>query len=331
MIALAEGTAGINRWRPVPVSIRRSFPFLVIAACLAAQIFLGPAGAIAAATENWFSGEETRARKQAVISQIPPEASVLAPLPYLSHLAMRQNLYSLHFVLKGLKTLGRSPYSPPPPTDFVLIDYGDSATFDPVAGYYHPAMKTVDGRVIPSSDLLLHEFLQRCSWTVHASNELTLLRQGKSEGVLPSSTPSPGGKVEIARGTALTGITKSADELTGQGFDFKMSWNFQEPRKVFPWMFLKLTPRDHGNGIIISRGLCAPEATNGPYQENWRVTPSRQIPEGDYGVEAFFVDNTRRAWAAQPGQPVAQSTLLAPPVPLGEIRVAPGKSRPSRN
>ena len=29
-----------------------------------------------------------------------------------------------------------------------------------VAGYYHPTMKTVDGRVIPSSDRLLHEFLQ---------------------------------------------------------------------------------------------------------------------------------------------------------------------------
>ena len=330
-IALAEGAAGIDRWTPVPVPIRRSLPFLVIAACVAAQIFLGPAGDIAATTANWFSGEQTRARKRAFISQIPPEASVLAPLPYLSHLAMRENLYSLHYVLKGLKTLSRSTYSPPPPTDFVLIDYDDSATFDAVAGYYHPAMKTVDGRVIPSSDRLLHEFLQRCSWTVRASDELTLLRQGKSAGELPPSTPSSGGIVEIATGTALTSITKSADELTEQGLEIKMSWNFQEPREVFPWMFLKLTPRDHRNGIIISRGLCAPEATNGPYQENWRITPSKQIPEGDYGVEVFFVDNTKRVWAAKSGQPDAQAPLLSPPVPLGELRVAPGRSKPSRN
>jgi uncharacterized membrane protein len=330
-IALAEGAAGIERWTPVPVPIRRSLPFLVIAACVAGQILLGPAGDIAATTANWFRGEQTRARKRAFISQIPPDASVLAPLPYLSHLAMRENLYSLHYVLKGLKTLSRSTYSPPPPTDFVLIDYDDSATFDAVAGYYHPAMKTVDGRVIPSSDRLLHEFLQRCSWTVRASDELTLLRQGKSAGELPSSTPGSGGIVEIATGTALTGITKSADELTEQGVEIRMSWNFQEPREVFPWMFLKLTPRDHRKGITISRGLCAPEATNGPYQENWRITPSRQIPAGDYGVEVFFVDNARRVWAAKPGQPDAQAPLLSPPVPLGELRVAPGKSKPSRN
>ncbi len=330
-IALAEGVAGINRWTLVPVPIRRSLPFLVIAACVAAQISLGPAGGIATTTANWFGGEQTRARKQAFIGQIPPDASVLAPLPYLSHLAMRENLYSLHYVLKGLKTLSRSTYSPPPPTDFVLIDYDDSATFDAVAGYYHPAMKTVDGRVIPSSDRLLHEFLQRCSWTVRASDELTLLRQGKAAQTLSPSSFSSGETVEMGAGTALTGITKSADELTEQGLEIEMTWNFQEPREVFPWMFLKLTPRDHRNGIIISRGLCAPEATNGPYQENWRINPSRQIPEGDYGVEVLFVDNARRVWAAKSDQPDAQAPLLSPPVPLGELRVAPGKSKPFRN
>jgi hypothetical protein len=330
-IALAEGTAGIDQWMPVPVPIQRSLPFLIIAACVVAQIFLGPAGDIAATTANWFRGEQTRARKWAFVSQIPPGASVLAPLPYLSHLAMRENLYSLHYILKGLKTLSRSTYSPPPPTDFVLIDYGDSATFDAVAGYYHPAMKTIDGRVIPSSDRLLHEFLQRCSWTVRASDELTLLQQGKPAQTLPPSSLSSGKTVEMGTGTALTGITKSADELTEQGLEIKMSWNFQEPRDVFPWMFLKLTPRDHRNGIIISRGLCAPEATDGPYQENWRITPSKQIPEGDYGVEVFFVDNAKSIWAAKSGLPDAQGPLLSPPVSLGELKVAPGKSKPSRN
>jgi hypothetical protein len=330
-IALAEGVAGIDRWTLVPVSIRRSLPFLVIAACVAAQILLGPAGDIAATTANWSGEEQTRARKRAFISQIPLDASVLAPLPYLSHLAMRENLYSLHYVLKGLKTLSRSTYSPPPPTDFVLIDYDDSATFDAAAGYYHPTMKTVDGRVIPSSDQLLPEFLQRCSWTVRASDELTLLRQGKSVEELLPSTPSSGVIGEIATGTTLTGIMKSANELSGRGVEIKMIWNFQEPREIFPWMFLNLTPRDHRNGIIISRGLCAPEATNGPYQENWRITPSRHIPEGDYEVEVLFVDNARRVWAAKSDQPDALAPLLSPPVPLGELRVAPGTSKPSRN
>jgi uncharacterized membrane protein len=328
-IALAEGIVKIDRWTSVP--IRRSLPLLVIAACLTGQIFLGPSGGIASTTADWFGGEQTRTRKQAFINQIPSAASVLAPLPYLSHLAMRENLYSLHYVLKGLKTLSRSSYSPPSPTDFVLIDYGDSATFDAVAGYYHPAMGTVDGRVIPSSDRLLHDFLQRCSWTVRASDELTLLRQGKLEGEQPPATPSSDGIVEVTNGAALTSITKSGNDLTDQGIEIRMSWTFREPREVFPWMYLRLTPRDHRNEIIISRGLCAPEATNGPYQEDWRITRSGQMPEGNYGVEVCFIDNSKRVWAAKSGPPDAQVPLLWPPIPLGELRVAPERNKPPLN
>ena len=330
-IALAEAVAGMDRWTPVPAPIRRSLPSLVIVAAVAAQILLGPAGGIAVTTNNWFSGKQDRARKRAFVSKIPPDASALAPLPYLSHLAMREKLYSLHYVLKGLKTLSRSTYDPPPPTDFVLIDYDDSATFDAVAGYYHPAMKTVDGRVIPSSDQLLHEFLQRSSWTVSSSDGLTLLRQDKAPSELPPSGPSPGVIAVMGTGVILASITKSSDELAEPGLEIKMSWNFQSPRAVFPWMFLKLTSRDRQNEIIISRGLCAPEATSGPYLENWHVAFSDRIPKGEYGAEALFVDNAKRVWAAKSGQPQPQAALLSPPVPLGEFRVAPGKSQPSQN
>ena len=328
-IALAEGVLQIDRWTPAP--IRLSIPFVVIAACLAGQIFLGPIGGITSTTTDWFSGEQARARKRVFINQIPPAASVLAPLPYLSHLAMRENLYSLHYVLKGLKTLSRSTYTPPPPTDFVLIDYGDSATFDAVAGYYHPTMRTVEGRVIPSSDRLLHEFLQRCPWTVRVADELTLLQQGKAGEELPPSTPSSGEIAEITKGATLTSITKSGNELTEQGLEIKMSWTIQEPREIFPWMFLKLTPREHRNTIIISKGLCAPEATSGPYQENWRITRSKQIPEGDYAVEACFVDNAKRVWAAKSGLPDAQVQLLSPPISLGQLKVASQRNNPPRN
>jgi len=325
--ALAESVVRIDRWPTVPVPLRRSLPSLVIIACLVAQILLGPAGNIATATANWFSGKQNRARKQALVSQIPPDASVLAPLPYLSHLAMREKLYSLHYVLKGLRTLSRSNYDPPPPTDFVLIDYDDSATFDAIAGYYHPTMKTVDDRVIPSSDRLLHEFLQRSSWTVFSSDGLTILRQGKAPPELPPSSLGLGATVVMGTGVTLTGITKSGDELTAQGLEIKMSWNFQSPRDVFPWMFLKLTARDHQNEIIISKGLCAPEARNGPYLESWHIPPSDRIPDGDYDVEAFFVDNAKRAWTAKTGQPDMLMPQLAPPVRLGELHVVTGKSR----
>ncbi len=236
----------------------------------------------------------------------------------------------MHYVLKGLKTLSRSTYDPPPPTDFVLIDYDDSATFDAVAGYYHPTMKTVDGRVIPSSDRLLHEFLKRCPWVVSSSSELTLLRQNKSAQAQIPAAESPREIVEMGTGTTLTSITKSGDQLPEQPLEIRLSWNFQSPREVFPWMFLKLTSRDRRNVILISKGLCAPEAASGPYQESWRIAPSDRIPEGDYGVEALFVDNTRRVWAAK-SKSDPQSILLSAPVALGELRVAPGKRKSSRD
>jgi len=328
-MALAESAAALNRWQPIPDQVKRSIPYLVTVACVAAQILLGPADDIRDATEKWFSEKQSRARKRALVSQIPPDASVLAPLPYLSHLAMREELYSLHYVLKGLKTLSRSAYDPPSPTDFVLIDYDDSATFDGVAGYYHPTMKTVDGRVVPSSDRLLHEFLKRCSWIVSSSNELTLLRQNQTAQAQIPSSESTKESVEMGTGVTLTSITRFRDQLREEGLEVKLSWNFQSPREVFPWMFLKLSARDRQNVILIPKGLCAPEAASGPYQESWRIAPSDWIPEGDYTVEALFVDNTRRVWAAKSGHSDPQATLLSAPVALGVLKVAPEKLKSS--
>jgi uncharacterized membrane protein len=323
-IALAEGVVTLERWKSIPLSLRRSAPLLVLGACVVAQLLLGPARDIAATTANWAGRAQDRARKSAFLSEISADASVVAPLPYLSHLAMREKLYSLHYILKGLKTLSREALAPPPPTDFVLIDYDDSATFDAEAGYYHPAMKTVDGRVIPSSDHLLHAFLRRASWTASSSDELTLLRQAKiAPAMFPANlTSTP--VLQIGTNIALTNITKSSDELTAQGLELLMNWTFQDPRDVFPWMFLKLTPREQGMVIIIPKGLCAPEATAGPYQESWHLSSGR-IPKGHYAVEAFFVDHAKLVWAAKSAQRDAQTPLLAPAIPLGDLNVTAQK------
>ena len=96
-------------------------------------------------------------------------------------------------------------------------------------------------------------------------------------------------------------------------------------------MFLKLTSRDRENVILISKGLCAPEAASGPYQESWRLVPSDRIPEGDYQVEALFVDNTKRLWAAKSGRSDPHAMLLSSPIALGELRVAPAKLKSSRD
>ena len=324
-IALAQAVAGINRSTFVPVRVRQSIPIAVIAGCIAAQIFLGPASSVIATTKSWTSGAPDRARKAAFLGQIAPGASVLAPLPYLSHLAMREKLYSLHYVLKGLKTLSRSAYEPPSPTDFVLIDYNDSATFDPEAGYYHPAMKTVDGRVIPSSERLLHEFLKRSAWSANSTNELTLLRQVSPAPQLSAASIKPEGGTEIDADTTLTSITKSATTLSEDGLEITLNWNFRAERETFPWMFLKLTPRDHGDAIILSRGLCAPEAASGLFEERWRITSSQRIPPGEYDAEAFFLDNSKLVWAEKSGRPSNLPPLRSARVSLGQLKVEAAK------
>lgn len=342
-MALAEAVASLNLWKPVPVLVRRSLPFLLVGACIGAQVVLGPAARIAATTADWFKGKADRARRNAFTAQIPPEASVVAPLPYLAHLAMREKLYSLHYVLKGLKTLSRASFEPPPPPDFVLIDYLDSATFDAGSGYYHPVMRTADGRIIPSSDRLLHDLLRQRSWIVSSSDELTLFKQ--SEGAItstldvqkhvPPAAPQPadsGNIFEIGTHTQLVSVEKSGDVLSNhESIEIRMKWKFQGERDVFPWMFLNLKRHGDDKVAVVTRGLCAPEAGDGPHDETWRITSLPELPEGDYSVEAVFVDNSKRVWRAATGQNNAPSTLLAKPVPLGDIKVKTQSAKGSIN
>lgn len=317
-IALAEGVAAIYRRPATPVTLRRVLPLLVLAACIGGQLFLGPVGGMIASIENWRKTEADRNRRAEFIHQIPPGASVVAPLPYLSHLALREHLFSLHYILKGLKTLSRSPYEPPPPTEFVLIDYGDSATFDPDAGYYHPTMKTVAGGVVPSSEKLLHDFLGSRPWSVTSTNELTLLRQ---EAVEPAQShgPDESGSEQDPSAT-LVACSKSADILPDAGLEITTIWKFRMPREVFPWLFLKLTPCAAGKPVVLSRGLCSPESRGPVTFEIWRITPSQHVPPGQYTAEALFVDNSKRLWLERSG--MSQSVLLTPaPIPLGELTV----------
>jgi hypothetical protein len=235
---------------------------------------------------------------------------------------MREKLYSLHFILKGLKTLSRSDYQPPPPTDFVLIDYDDSATFDPSAGYYHPMMKTVDDRVIPSSDRLLHDFLKRAAWTVISSNELTLFEMARVAPEAPALIAPLGIPVVIDSHTTLNAISKSTDVLSPSGLTITMNWSFHDQREMFPWMVLRLTPQGGGKAFTISRGLCSPEKSSGEHTENWRVIPRSNIPEGNYNADAVFVDYPRILWQEKPRTSL-QSSAPAARVSLGQIRVVP--------
>jgi uncharacterized membrane protein len=315
-IALAEALAAIQHASRVPGYAKIALPPLVVVACVGAQILLGPAGAIGTSVIEWRGKTAERARKAVFLAQIPPHASVVAPLPYLSHLAMREKLYSLHFILKGLKTLSRSTYDPPQPTDFVLIDYGDSATFDPEAGYYHPPMRTVDGSVIASSDHLLHDFLKRATWISRSSNELMLYRQAKPEA--PTLTSPSGSPIEIDPQTTLQQIEKTSDVLAAPGAEIVMTWTFQEPREFFPWMRLRLTPTNGGPPIIVTRGLCSPEWETGTHFERWRLVRTSRFPPGEYSAEAIFDDHAKALWKERNYDLPSVNSVR---VPLGQIKV----------
>jgi hypothetical protein len=233
---------------------------------------------------------------------------------------MREKLYSLHYILKGLKTLSRSSYEPPPPTDFVLIDYRDTATFDPSAGFYHPTMKTVDGRIIPSSDRLLHNFLERTTWSAESQDELALLRNtaGAMTAVTSKESLSDRAPVFAVDATQLLAIeTGNKTVSPPQLLEIHLHWKFQGERDVFPWMVLRLS-RDQKSTLFV-KGLCAPEVAEGNHLENWTVTTTGLLP-GDYVLEALFLDNSKQAWSVTVARDQT-SNLLAPPVSLGRLKV----------
>ena len=129
----------------------------IVVACVVCQSWFGPVRSIILTTRGANEALWACKWKSEMLAAIPENASVTAGIPYLSHLAKREQLHSLHFILKGLKTLSRVEYIQPPPTDVVLLDSGDVETFSRAAGYYHPTRVMTDGRTISSSDLLLHE------------------------------------------------------------------------------------------------------------------------------------------------------------------------------
>src|SRR5205807_1208644 len=324
-IASVEAIAASDEWKHLPSFVSRATAWLVIVGCVVAQIWVGPVSRIVTTTADWFGAGQERARKSAFIAQIPPASSVVAPLSYLSHLAMREKLYSLHYILKGLKTLSRSSYEPPSATDFVLIDYHDSATFDPGAGFYHPTMKTVDGRIVPSSDRLLHDFLKNAAWTADEQDELTLLRNlGSRKSSVTSEQSSPandepavfsiGGSRLISIGTMREVVSPS------RPLEVLLRWKFQGERDVFPWMLLRVSRDEKVRVALLVKGLCAPEATAGIFTENWRLVTAERLQPGDYSLEALFLDNSKRAWLETTGTG-GESSLLSTPVSLGHIKV----------
>jgi hypothetical protein len=266
--------------------------------------------------------------KQTIVESISADASVIAGLPYLSHLAERQQLISLHHVLKGLKTLSRAEWNPPSSSDVVLVDYDDRATFDPVAGYYHPQMRVVTGKVIPSSDLLLHQFLKNSTWKAESFGSITVFRKRAATEAAPQpeaeNREASTGR-QIGAGNVLVGI-RSISGKNGT-LAVKSSWMFHGERQVIPWMSLMLVPVDSsasgtGPAISLTRGLCVPQGwDNGrAWDDIWTVSLIGQVPAGRYQVRALFYNNSEFAWTRMSNPNAALSALGVVDLGTTEVR-----------
>ncbi len=257
----------------------------MLAACIACQLWFGPARSIYHTVATSGDALWEREWRSSMLISVERGASVTAGIPYLSHLAQRDSLHSLHHVLKGLKTLSRSAYDPPPPTDAVIMDTGDLTTFSRVAGYYHPARTLADGRVVPSSDMLLHDFFKRATWRVIARNGFSIFLKGEPT---PTRKQAPTG-MKLDEHHELLAVDPFPP-LPGDSMLFSFTWQIAKGRGHVPWVSLFL--RDaNGKDFVISKGPVLPGSENGRFSETWSVRPPPGVPPGKYRGMLLIYDS----------------------------------------
>ncbi|MCE9610850.1 MAG: DUF2079 domain-containing protein [Chthoniobacter sp.] len=259
----------------------------LLAMCVLAHFRWGPAQELAREIPHLATILERREWKAQMLRDVPETASVTAAVPYLSHLATREQLISLHHILKGLKTLSTATYTPPPAGEVVIIDYADTFTFSTVAGYYHPRMQTNAESEVPSSDRLLHEYLRPHAWHAHSRNELTVLTRGTASAMPPAgATP-----IVFDETTTLTALQIVRDEPGV--LQFRLGWEFTGERTRFPWMMLVLSDGEHLYPFV--KGACAPQAGAGAAGEDWTFFLPPWMRPHHYAVFAVFYDASEAA------------------------------------
>ncbi len=257
----------------------------IVLACVACQPWFGPVRAITGTIAGAGDALWARKWKAEMLAMIPPNASVTAGLPYLSHLAKRPELHSLHLILKGLKTLSRAEYVQPSATDAVVLDTGDLATFNRIAGYYHPE-RLLDGRVVPASDLLLHKYMRQSTWSALSRNELTIFIRGES-----SAVAQQGGDGKILDDFhTLVAVQTGPPTPWGDSMLFAMTWDLKPGRPLLPWVSLFLQGQN-GRLYTVGKGPVAPGLESGRFTETWLVRRPNGLPPGKYRGQLMVYDS----------------------------------------
>jgi hypothetical protein len=300
----------------------------VVATCLALQLWNGPVSMIRGTVDTARQALWAAGWRREMLAQIPPDASVTAGLPYLSHLAARVELISLHHVLKGLRTLSHERFEMPHPTEFVVVDYGDRSTFSREAGFYHEARQLRGGSVVPSSDRLLFEYFAQeqqgnspRQWSASNCNEFSIYRHQAPAATVVQGPGQPGLNLDNANrldSYAWNGLPiRRADGVAGRTFALALNWKFTGERNEFPWMVLALTDAANTGRHLVIKGLCVPVAS-APTTEEWRVLAPPSLPEGAYSARLYFYNNLR---INTPGLVQSGSNVLCGIIEIGSVRV----------
>ncbi len=237
------------------------------------------------------------------------DVSVIASMGFLSHLADRASLYSLHHLLKGLKTLSRARYHPPE-VDVMAIDFGDESTFSRASGYYHPTMRTVRGDLVPSSDALLADYLAEASWTRRATNAVSILERVDS---------IPGDRT---RSEAPT--TAELRELSDRGAVLHAHFQLPEKGALFPWAVITASRGEFM--FTIPLGPVSLGSQDSALANEWSICWLPEMDPGSYELSCLFYDPLRsRSIEAPPHFPRDRESWLGR-VKLGEITISPGSA-----
>lgn len=306
-VAAAEALGKFRRQKAIAIAM--------LVACVLAHFRFGAVPGVVRELPGISAVLEEREWKAQMLAEIPPEASVTATLGFLSHLAKREHIISLHHILKGLKTLSVAAYTPPPPGDAVLIDYADTLTFNTVAGYYHPWSHVDATHSIPSSDRLLHDYLRQAQWIVKSRNSVALL----SRGTPPALPPLVGEPMKLDDSTTLTSVQIVA-HLPG-AWKIRTTWHFTGDRQKFPWLMLVFS--DGKTLYPIVKGICAPEAGEGQFTEDWNVIFPNWMHAGYYSAFAEFYDGNLAAWMKR--RPPDDQTYILTLIKLHEGEIKPGE------
>ena len=69
--------------------------------------------------------DEAAMQKDRLVKMVPNDASVIATFQFLPKLASRQEIYSMHFISRGLKMLTNERYEAPMSLEYALIDFNE--------------------------------------------------------------------------------------------------------------------------------------------------------------------------------------------------------------